>query len=86
MTWELTACSTELTYPDLRYREYTKSEKRAKLFMQIPTLFSKRTGHGILFESRLCRPREPRHRELKLKLADYVKCEMDKLRENERRK
>ena len=87
MIWSLLAISINTQVElDIRYREYTRSEKRARLFQQIPDLHPSNTDERIHFIACPVPLRAPRIREKRLELADYVKCEMDKLREKARRK
>lgn len=48
----LEAYNTDSRYPtDIRYREYTTSEKRAGLFRKIPKIPFSDSGHGICFSA-----------------------------------
>lgn len=37
---------------DIRYREYTRSQRRAELFKKIPMVQLTDSGHGIVFSAR----------------------------------
>ena len=49
MIYELVAYNTDCRYNDIRYREYTSSEQRAKLFNQIPKLQFSDSVMGYVF-------------------------------------
>ena len=52
MIWELEGFNTDQRYDDIRYREYTASERKANLFRLIPKIQFTDSGHGIVFSSR----------------------------------
>ena len=50
MVWELEAYNTDCRYSsDIRYREYTSSQKKAEAFQKIPKIQFTDSGHGIVF-------------------------------------
>ena len=53
MIYELVAYNTDCRYQqDVRYREYTRSKKKADAFQKIPKIQFTDSGHGIVFASR----------------------------------
>ena len=80
MIYELRAYNTDCRYygSDIRYRAYTTSEKRAKMFNQIPKIQFYDSGHGICFMSRECKFGEKR-KPLVHVLNSYVSEHMSKL-------
>ena len=52
MIYELLAYNTDCRYQqDIRYREYTKSKKKADAFNEIPKIQFTDSGHGIVFSA-----------------------------------
>jgi hypothetical protein len=62
---------------DVRYREYTTSEKKAELFKKVPKIQFTDSGHGIVpavREHSKGRPREPRNMVLQDHVVDALKA------------
>ena len=71
MLYELIGYNTDMRYQqDVRYRDYTTSEKKAAIFRKIPKIQFTDSGHGIVFCARETIKRKPKI----TILADYV-CE-----------
>ena len=51
--WELIGFNTDQRYSDVRWREYTRSKRKAERFAQIPKIQFSDSGHGIVFDARL---------------------------------
>lgn len=83
MLYELKGYGTDSRYyPDIRYREYTTSRKRAEMFSKIPKIPFSDSGHGIVFCSNLhIGNRKP----VVSALRDYVFKEMHKIMESEKK-
>lgn len=70
MIYELEAYNTDMRhYLDVRYRDYTTSEKKAVNFSNIPKIQFSDSGHGIVFVARLVTKRKPKI----TTLSDYVR-------------
>lgn len=80
MIYELTAYNTDQRYGDVRYREYTSSERRAKSFSQIPKIQFTDSGHGIVFSAR---PYKGKRKPRIMVLSDYVGENLAKLKDTE---
>lgn len=51
MSWYMLEALNTETRGDIRYRTYTRSEKQAKSFREIPRINFTDSGHGIIFIS-----------------------------------
>ena len=72
-TWLLEAYGTDSRYgPDVRYRAYTTSQKRAEVFSSIPRIQFTDSGHGIVFHATALPPRAKRLPTIS-GLADYIR-------------
>lgn len=78
MVYELIAYNTDQRYDDVRYREYTSSEKKAKLFSQIPKIQFTDSGHGIVFSAR---EHKGKRKPCVTVLSDYVRKNLRILKE-----
>lgn len=80
--WLLEAYGTDRRYSDdVRYRAYTTSARKAELFDRIPRIQFTDSGHGIVFRSA---PHHGRRQPLRHGLADYVREQMDALKQAEK--
>lgn len=84
MRWELIAYSTDMRFEDIRYRDYTTSEKKAKLFEQIPKIQFTDSGHGIIFNARLCEPGSRLSKRINT-LWQYVEKHMRLIKESQQK-
>jgi len=78
LRYELIAYGTENRgySEDIRYREYTTSERKAKLFEQIPKIQFSDSGHGVVFHSRKMEYGQKKEKEIFM-LSKYVRTHLD---------
>lgn len=69
-TWELLGYTDCRYQSDVRYRSYTRSERLARMFGQIPKIGFNDSGHGIVFVARENNGR-PKRPEVRI-VADWV--------------
>lgn len=74
-TWLLEGYSTDGRSDDVRYRDYTTSQKKADAFRRVPKIRFTDSGHGIVFSARELRPGERRLPKVRI-LADHVQEHM----------
>lgn len=70
MLYQLEAYNTDSRcIDDIRYRAYTTSEKKAKMFEKIPKIQFTDSGHGIVF---VARPVKKRNQPIVNTISEYV--------------
>jgi hypothetical protein len=79
MVYELIGFSTDSRdRDDVRHREYTTSEKKARLFDLIPKIQFTDSGHGIVFAAV-----EHSGRRLPTRRMDYVREQLEIMKEED---
>jgi hypothetical protein len=74
MVWELIGYNTDRRYPsDVRYREYTRSKRRAERFAEVPKIQFTDSGHGIVF---CVREHSGKRKPIVREVADWVRQHM----------
>jgi hypothetical protein len=80
MVYELVGFNTDSRYQDdVRWREYTTSEKRAREFEQIRKVQFSDSGHGIVFQAREMQRGEAR-KPIRRALTSHVPAELARIK------
>lgn len=76
MTTYVLEMRSTANWQDVRYREYTTSEKKAEIFLGVPKVQFTDSGHGIVphVREKAKGPREPRNMMLADHVQDYIKA------------
>lgn len=82
MTTYVLEMRSTANWSDVRYREYTTSEKKAEIFRGVPKIQFTDSGHGIVpaVREHVRGPREPRNMMLADHVQDYIAAEGRKVK------